>query len=128
MVTAALVSAAPRQPQAITPPNMTVAPGSAAVEQNVPGGREPAAMVASFDGLGEGFDGPQGTATLRNPSDNSVAVGPDHVVVTVNSRMAVFSKKGRHFDQTGRPAALRTGQYEQRVQGIWRSMRGVEQR
>ena len=82
---------------------MTVAPGSAAVEQTVPGSREPAAMVASFDGPGEGFDGPQGSATLRNPSDNSLAVGPDHIIVTVNSRMAIFTKKGRRFAATGQP-------------------------
>src|SRR5205823_6200308 len=32
---------------------------------------------------------------LRNPSDNSMAVGPDHIMQTVNSRMAVFDKKGK---------------------------------
>jgi hypothetical protein len=67
------------------------APG---IEQVAPGTRPPAAMVESFDGLGVGFDGPQGTATLRNPSDNSLAVGPHHVVQTVNSRMAVFTRQG----------------------------------
>ena len=72
------------------------------IEQIVPGDRAPAAVVESFDGLGIGFAGPQGTATLRNPSDNSLAVGPDHVVQTVNSRMAVFTKKGGRFDATGR--------------------------
>ena len=72
------------------------------VEQTAQGTRPPAALVASFDGLGVGFEGPQGTATLRNPSDNSLAVGPDHIVQTVNSRMAVFTKKGRRFDTTGR--------------------------
>jgi len=59
-------------------------------------------MVAQFDGLGVGFDGPQGTATLRNPSDNSLAAGPDHVVQTMNSRMAIFTKKGKRFGETGR--------------------------
>ena len=49
-----------------------------------------------------GFEGPQGTATLRNPSDNSLAVGPDHIVQTVNSRMAIFTKKGRRYQETGR--------------------------
>ena len=72
------------------------------VEQTTPGPREPAAIVEQFDGLGEGFAGPQGTASLRNPSDNSLAVGPDHVVQTVNSRMAVFTKRGTRFDETGR--------------------------
>ena len=42
------------------------------------------------------------TAIGRNPSDNSLAVGPDHIVQIVNSRMAIFTKKGRRFDETGR--------------------------
>src|SRR5262245_39670071 len=72
------------------------------VEQTTAGARAPAVIAAQFDGLGAGFDGPQGTATLRNPSDNSLAVGPDHVVQTVNSRMAIFTKKGKRFAETGR--------------------------
>ena len=72
------------------------------IEQTTAGTRASAAIAAQFDGLGVGFDGPQGTATLRNPSDNSLAVGPDHVVQTVNSRMAIFTKKGRRFPDTGR--------------------------
>jgi hypothetical protein len=82
-------------------PVMTVPPGSARVEQTSPGTQPAARIVVSFDGLGVGFEGPQGTATLRNPSDNSLAVGPDHIVQTVNSRMAIFSKKGRMFERTG---------------------------
>ena len=38
---------------------------------------------------------------FRNPSDNSLAVGPDHIVQIVNSRMAVFTKNGSRFDRTG---------------------------
>ena len=72
------------------------------VEQNVPGTSSPARLVSQFDGLGVGFEGPQGTAALRNPSDNSLAVGRDHVVQTVNSRMAIFTKAGTRFDTTGR--------------------------
>jgi len=72
------------------------------IEQTAPGTRPPAALVASFDGMGVGFEGPQGTAALRNPSDNSLAVGPDHIVQTVNSRLSVFTKKGKRFDTTGR--------------------------
>jgi hypothetical protein len=81
---------------------MTIPPASASVEQTEQGTKPPPEIVASFDGLGEGFEGPQGTATLRNPSDNSLAVGPDHIVQTVNSRMAIFTKKGSRFDTTGR--------------------------
>jgi hypothetical protein len=74
---------------------MTVPAGAAAVEQKAAGTRDAAVLVNSFDGLGESFDGPQGTAMVRNPSDNSIAVGPNHIVVTVNSRMAIFTKTGR---------------------------------
>jgi len=77
--------------------------GGAAVEQTAQGTRPPAALVESFDGLGAGFEGPQGTASLRNPSDNSLAVGPDHIVQTVNSRMAIFTKKGKRFEASGKP-------------------------
>jgi hypothetical protein len=71
------------------------------VEQTAPGTRPAAEIVASFDGLGEGFKGPQGIARVYNPSDNSLAIGPDHIVQIVNSRMAVFTKRGRRFDTTG---------------------------
>jgi len=77
-------------------------PGSAAVEQTTQGAQAPAELVASFDGLGVGFDGPQGSAMLRNPSDNTLAVGPNHIIEIVNSRMAIFTKKGRQFDTTGK--------------------------
>jgi hypothetical protein len=67
--------AAPAPPPVITAPD-----GSAAVEQSTQGAKPPAALVASFDGLGVGFEGPQGTTNVRNPSDNTLAVGPDHIV------------------------------------------------
>ncbi|HYE87768.1 MAG TPA: hypothetical protein VEA16_15500 [Vicinamibacterales bacterium] len=73
-----------------------------AVEQITEGDRPAAALVAQFDGLGVGFEGPQGSANLRNPSDNSLAVGPNHIVQTVNSRMAIFTKKGQRYQETGR--------------------------
>jgi hypothetical protein len=72
------------------------------VEQRAMGTRAPADLVESFDGLGVGFVGPHGTAEGRNPSDNSLAVGPDHIVQTVNSRIAIFTKKGGRFETTGR--------------------------
>jgi hypothetical protein len=86
----------------IVPPVIVAAEGSGTVEQREQGKRPPATIVASFDGLGVGFDGPQGASPVRNPSDNSLAVGPDHIVQTVNSQMAVFTKKGKKFDATGR--------------------------
>jgi hypothetical protein len=75
---------------------------SEAIEQTENGTKPPPEILASFDGLGEGFEGPQGTARLRNPSDNSLAVGPDHIVQTVNTRMAIFTKKGSRYDTTGK--------------------------
>jgi hypothetical protein len=75
---------------------------AAEAEQVTPGERPPAEIVASFDGLGFGFDGPRRPALPRNPSDNSLAVGPNHIVQTVNSRLAIFTKQGEMFDTTGR--------------------------
>ena len=71
------------------------------MEQTSEGPRSVVPLLDSFDGLGAGFQGPQGTAEFRNPSDNSLAVGPNHIVQTVNSRIAVYSKKGRKYDKTG---------------------------
>ena len=89
------------------PPPPYVAPpvpaAAAAIEQTSPGEGPAPEIVESFDGLGVGFSGPQGTSNVRNPSDNSLAVGPDHVVQIVNSRMAIFSKKGRKYDRSGTP-------------------------
>ena len=82
-----------------SPPNNAA---GAAVEQRAQGARPPATLVESFDGLGVGFQGPHGASTGRNPSDNSLAVGPDHIFQIVNSRMAIFTKKGARFDATGR--------------------------
>ena len=82
--------------------NARVAPPAFTVEQTTPGTKPPVTVVASFDGLGIGFIGPQGSATTRNPSDNSLAVGPDHVLQIVNSRTAIFTKKGAKYDITGR--------------------------
>ncbi|HEV2355298.1 MAG TPA: hypothetical protein VGR89_13705 [Puia sp.] len=75
---------------------------AASVEQTWQGWRPAPEILASFDGLGEGFNGPQGTAFYRNPSDNALAVGPDHIVQIVNTRMAIYTKKGRLYDTTGR--------------------------
>lgn len=96
--------AAPSPPPApspyVAPP---VTPAGAAVEQTAHGALPGAVLAESFDGLGLGFSGPQGIVPVRNPSDNSIAVGPDHIVQTVNGAgMAVFTRKGRRFDTTGK--------------------------
>lgn len=88
--------------RARVPPVITIKKAEAAVEQTTMGTKSAPTLVASFEGLGESFVGPQGTAVLRNPSDNSLAVGLDHIVQTVNSRMAIFTKKGNRFKETGK--------------------------
>ena len=90
-----------RDAQLSVTPAASVPRGSADVEQVTFGDKPPAEIVASFDGLGVGFSGPQGTSNLRNPSDNTLAVGPNHIVQIVNTRMAIFTKKGKQYDTTG---------------------------
>ncbi len=86
----------------VPPVKIVVPPGAAAVEQHVQGTRPAAVIYANFPGLGADFVGPQGNAALRNPSDNSLAVGPDYIVQIVNTRMAIFTKRGKLFDTTGK--------------------------
>jgi hypothetical protein len=90
------------QPGTLLQGNQSGSLASEHKEQTMPGSREAAVLVTSFEGLGYGFEGPQGTVTNRNPSDNSLAVGPDHIVQSVNSHMAIFTKKGSRFDESGR--------------------------
>jgi hypothetical protein len=59
------------------------------------------ALLESFDGLGAGFLGPQGTSNFRNPSDNSLAVGSNHIMQIVNSRIAVYSKRSKKYGKSG---------------------------
>ncbi|HEX7051779.1 MAG TPA: hypothetical protein VF188_16355 [Longimicrobiales bacterium] len=92
----------PARSQAPAEKAARVPPSAAAIEQTSAGRRPAATLVASFDGLGYGFEGPHGSSIGRNPSDNSLAVGPNHIVQIVNSRMAIFTKKGERFDRTGR--------------------------
>ena len=84
------------------PPTMTSPRRSADIEQTSNGTKPGAVLAASFDGMGEGFAGPHGSAVARNPSDNTLAVGPDHIVQIVNSHTAIFTKKGKRFNDTGR--------------------------
>src|SRR5215208_6465122 len=76
----------------------TVVAQTSRIEQTSQGQRPAAALAESFDGLGAGLS----LTTVRNPSDNSIAVGPDHIIQTVNSQIAVFTKKGTRYDSTGR--------------------------
>lgn len=85
-----------------TPPIITSPAGAGAIEQRMQGTRPAATLAASFDGLGVGFKGPQGEAILRNPSDNTLAVGPNHIFQIVNTRVAIYAKKGKQFAATGK--------------------------
>ena len=92
-----------RREEPIPPPTPapTLTHAGIAVEQTSQGTRPAVPQIDSFDGLGAGFEGPQGTTNFRNPSDSSLAVGPDHIVQIVNSRIAIYSKKGKKYDKTG---------------------------
>jgi hypothetical protein len=83
-------------------PPATIAAAGAAVEQTTPGTRPSAAILASFDGLGAGFTGPQGTAEFRNPTDDSLAAGLNEIVQIVNSRLAIYTKQGARYPVTGK--------------------------
>src|SRR5712691_11132411 len=83
-----------------TPPP-TLSPAGTAVEQTSQGTRPAVPLLESFDGLGVGFEGPQGTTKFRNPSDNSLAVGPDHIVQIVNSRIAIYTKRAKKYHKSG---------------------------
>jgi hypothetical protein len=49
----------------------------------------------AFDGIGQGFSGPQGTFSVSSaPPDTNGDVGPNHYVQTVNTDFAVFNKSG----------------------------------
>jgi hypothetical protein len=85
------------------PIRTTVSRASADVEQTAPGTKPAAILAASFDGLGVGFEGPNGSGRGGNPSDNALAVGPNHIVQIVNGRgIAIFTKKGKKYDTTGK--------------------------
>jgi hypothetical protein len=86
----------------IVAPVITAAAGSGAVEQSEQGTGPAPVLVASFEGMGATFTGPQGPFRGNNPSDNSLAVGPNDIVQIVNSRTAIFTKKGKKFNETGR--------------------------
>jgi hypothetical protein len=94
---------APVAEATIAPPAVTIVPEGAAIEQTTQGARPAPALVVGFDGLGAGFEGPQGKVAARNPSDNSLGVGPNEIVQIVNSRLAIFTRKGAKYPETGKP-------------------------
>ena len=107
-----------RRPAAPTFPPPPAAPeigaAGAAVEQTKQGTRPAIPSLATFDGLGEGFTehvfpgASSETETnarvggSRGGIDISLGVGPDHIVEILNGSLAVFSKKGKKYDTTGK--------------------------
>jgi hypothetical protein len=52
-------------------------------------------LATNFEGVGQGFSGPQGAFTVNSaPPDPNAAVGPTRIVEVVNSAFAVFDKTG----------------------------------
>jgi len=91
------------------PPRAPEIPAAAiAVEQTAQGKRPAPQIAQSFDGLGFGFDShvfPQSENRElqgRGGIDISLAVGPDHIFEILDGNMAVFSKKGKKYDTTGK--------------------------
>ena len=66
------------------------------IRDHVQNARVPAAIPSpsnSFDGVGNGFTGPQGTFTVTSaPSDPNGTVGPQDYVQIVNTDFAIFNK------------------------------------
>ena len=81
------------------PPAPEITAAAAAIEQTTQGTRRALELLASFDGLGEGFHDSTGG---RGGIDLSLAVGPDHIFEILNGNLAVFSKKGKKYDATGK--------------------------
>jgi len=84
----------------MTPPP-PIPPAAVAIEQHAQGSRPAAMLIASFDGLGVGFTGPQ-DPKHRAALDDSLAVGANHIVQVINGAgIAVYTKKGAKYDKTG---------------------------
>jgi hypothetical protein len=83
------------------PPTPDIPQVAAAIEQTKHGQRPAIQPSASFDGLGEGFSGgvPGGG---RGGIDISLAVGKDHIFEILNGSFAIFTKKGKRYDTTGK--------------------------
>jgi hypothetical protein len=65
------------------------------VIQSAPGVAAAPTLGTGFDGIGQGFSGPQGSFSVTGaPPDTNAAVGSTQVVEIVNTAFAVFSKTG----------------------------------
>src|SRR5579872_3179740 len=97
------------------PPAPEIGAAGTAVEQTVQGPRPAIDPLAGFDGLGDGFTGREfpGAANAseetagrgsggRGGIDISLAVGPNHIFEILGGSLAVFTKKGKKYDTTGK--------------------------
>ena len=103
-------------PIPLPPPAPEINAAGAAIEQTTQGGSAAIQPAVSFDGLGEGFagrefpgaanagdaNGGRGGRGGRGGIDISLAVGPDHIFEILNGNMAVFTKKGKKYNATGK--------------------------
>jgi hypothetical protein len=65
------------------------------VVQSTPGAASAPTLGTGFDGIGQGFSGPQGSFSVTGaPPDTNAAVGSTQVVELVNTAFAVFNKSG----------------------------------
>ncbi|MCW2916947.1 MAG: hypothetical protein JWN52_5015 [Actinomycetia bacterium] len=65
------------------------------VRQRASGASPAVATSSNFDGVGQGFTGPQGTYSVTGvPPDPNATVGSTQIVEIVNTAYAVFSKTG----------------------------------
>jgi hypothetical protein len=80
----------PHPPRSPLPDPVVQGPGGSRVTAAGP------VTAASFDGVGGGLTGPQGTFTVRTvPSDTDIAVSRTQIMEIVNIGLAVFDKSGR---------------------------------
>jgi hypothetical protein len=97
------------------PPAPEIGRAGAAIEQTAQGKRPAIEPGVTFDGLGEGFSGrafPGAENAADAPDvrggagrggiDISLAAGSDHLFEILNGNMAVFTKKGKKYDSTGK--------------------------
>ncbi len=76
-------------------PRSPHSPVSDPVLQRKPPAAQIPGTTTNFNGVGNGFSGPQGTFTVQSaPPDTDGDVGPNNYVQIVNSDFAVFNKSG----------------------------------
>ena len=89
--------------------------------------RPPAELIASFDGLGSGSKVRRAPRRCGNPSDNTLAVGPESHHPRSSTR-GWRSSRRRASSSRQRKSAVRPGPPPTRVQGLRRAVRSPQQR